>query len=387
MSNQIDLFPNPGLNYMIKERLGAGAWKEAFRAYNPSHGKDMALVYFKDKKEKKEAIREGSKLLALSGEDHKYSGYIAEFHGVIRGQDDRLFFVEELIDQPLDRLGVVQIFSTLTGYARDLCRGLEFLHSNDLVHRDLKLDNCGISFQGRIKIFDLGSVTSENGEVKGTILTRAPELFGSPNVEGVRKSGSNSLKATKAADVWALGATIFALRTGTYPFVLKNEIVERRRIGEQLKEDLLKLNSEADRDVAREKAQSLKDRIDEQVKNRILENNAESELIANIIKNFKGSSQDILKSMLSFNPASRMSAEEYAERWDSIWNSSEKLSSEITLSPAGKLDQILHYANRVFMKEVNITYRQRHRLLEEIDREAKTAYDRTRIKEITRLLS
>ena len=62
----LKMFPNPGFGYTIKERLGAGHWKEAFRAYNPSHGKDVALVFFRDISENREAIREGSKLMSLT---------------------------------------------------------------------------------------------------------------------------------------------------------------------------------------------------------------------------------------------------------------------------------------------------------------------------------
>jgi len=73
--------------------------------------------------------------------------------------------------------------------------------------------NCGIDHFGTAKIFDLGSVTSEGRTIRGTVLSRAPELF------------AQGATCTKASAVWAMGAVLFALRTGgDYPFVTRHEV-------------------------------------------------------------------------------------------------------------------------------------------------------------------
>lgn len=361
------MFPNPGLGYTIKERLGAGNWKEAFRATNPSHGKDVAIVFFRDKNEREEALKEGSKLLRLSLKEHKHSGYIAEFYGANYSPDRHMFFVEELIEIPLDRVGTVKTLSKLANFARDLCRGLDYLHSNGLVHRDLKLDNCGQAFNGRIKIFDLGSVTSEHGEVKGTILTRAPELFASSAKRKRGRGRKAEPDATASADVWALGATIYALRTGTYPFVLQNEIEERRRINEKLKSSLANAADEKTRDMARREAEENKAKIDQSVTDRITSIYAESQLAARIEEHFKGPSAEIVKSMLIFDPQKRKTAGEYAEEWDAIFAAADQLNvKEIGQISTTKYKDITSFAHRIANHEVTITHKQRQRLVEEI---------------------
>lgn len=41
-------------------------------------------------------------------------------------------------------------------WVRDLLRGLQFLHSHQVVHRDLKLDNLLLDESGRLIISDFG---------------------------------------------------------------------------------------------------------------------------------------------------------------------------------------------------------------------------------------
>jgi serine/threonine protein kinase len=143
---------------------------------------------------------------------------VAQLYDAFKGEDGDIYLLEELLYRPLENLAPLTMVDEFYGIARDLCVGLASLHRRGRVHRDLKLDNCGIDYFGTAKIFDLGSVTSEGGTVKGTTLSRAPELF------------ATGAKCTKASDVWAMGAVLFALRTGgDYPFVTRQQAQKRPR--------------------------------------------------------------------------------------------------------------------------------------------------------------
>ena len=143
---------------------------------------------------------------------------MASFYGIQRGEDGKLFIIEELLERSLDRLYPLNDLVMFSRIARDLCRGLTCLHENELIHRDLKLDNCGLDQLQKAKIFDLGSVTSEPGGVEGTILTRALELFDLDNGDelfaGPEIPLSGQQRMMFSSDVWGLGATLFALITG-----------------------------------------------------------------------------------------------------------------------------------------------------------------------------
>ncbi|SOV18981.1 calcium-dependent protein kinase, putative [Plasmodium sp. gorilla clade G2] len=97
---------------------------------------------------------------------------------------------------------------------RQICCALQYLHSNNIIHRDIKAEN--FLFKNKntknIKLIDFGMAKRVNCEY----LT---ELCGSPHYispELIRK------KYTMSSDIWALGVMVFFMLTGKYPFEGKN---------------------------------------------------------------------------------------------------------------------------------------------------------------------
>ncbi|KAJ3401362.1 Serine/threonine-protein kinase 36 [Chytriomyces hyalinus] len=102
-------------------------------------------------------------------------------------------------------------------FARDLAAGLEFLHvKQNMIHRDLKLQNILISSTGVLKICDFGfsHLFEQSGNlaltsVKGTPIYMAPELI-------------QETPYSRLVDIWALGVIIYELSTGLPPFYTTN---------------------------------------------------------------------------------------------------------------------------------------------------------------------
>eukprot|EP01063_Lacrimia_lanifica_P029014 TRINITY_DN4351_c1_g3_i1.p1 TRINITY_DN4351_c1_g3~~TRINITY_DN4351_c1_g3_i1.p1 ORF type:complete len:666 (+),score=62.14 TRINITY_DN4351_c1_g3_i1:112-2109(+) len=92
---------------------------------------------------------------------------------------------------------------------RDALQGLEYLHSQSVVHRDIKPHNLLVAIDGRIKLADFGcckenvAATAET-KVKGTPHYMAPECLAG--------------RVSAASDIWSVGATLVHLMSGKLPW-------------------------------------------------------------------------------------------------------------------------------------------------------------------------
>ncbi|XJO75848.1 hypothetical protein BDV3_006463 [Batrachochytrium dendrobatidis] len=101
-------------------------------------------------------------------------------------------------------------------YACEVLMALEYLHQNNIVYRDLKLDNILLTPAGHIKIADYG-LCKENmpqgvttGTFCGTPEFMAPEIL-------------SEKPYTRAVDWWAFGVLIYEMMLGQSPFKGEDE--------------------------------------------------------------------------------------------------------------------------------------------------------------------
>ncbi|KAH8252648.1 hypothetical protein KR032_001041 [Drosophila birchii] len=109
--------------------------------------------------------------------------------------------------------GVGEVYSKRV--AKQLASAIDYMHSKDIVHRDIKLDNVLIyrsDFQ-RIKLCDFGESFPT-----GTTVERRNEWlpYSPPEVLEIKPEGS--YKADPSHDVWQFGIVIFVCLTGCLPW-------------------------------------------------------------------------------------------------------------------------------------------------------------------------
>jgi serine/threonine protein kinase len=90
----------------------------------------------------------------------------------------------------------------------EIAKGIEYLHHQNIIHRDLKLDNILLDKELNIKITDFG-LSREVGMSSAASFVGTP-AFMSP--EYFRLDGN--LSYGKEVDIWALGCILFTLTTG-----------------------------------------------------------------------------------------------------------------------------------------------------------------------------
>lgn len=107
---------------------------------------------------------------------------------------------------------------------RQVLLGLEYLHSNGILHRDLKADNLLLEMDGTCKILDFGiskksqDIYANNAEMsmQGTVFWMAPEVIDSI-VEDKKQGYSAKI------DIWSLGCVVLEMFAGRRPW--SNEAV------------------------------------------------------------------------------------------------------------------------------------------------------------------
>lgn len=104
-------------------------------------------------------------------------------------------------------------------YTAEILSGLSFLHSMDIVYRDLKPENCLLDATGHVALCDFGlskmnmKADSSTRTFCGTTEYIAPEIL--------MENGY-----TRAVDFWALGVLIFEMTVGWTPFFSEDRVTK-----------------------------------------------------------------------------------------------------------------------------------------------------------------
>ena len=109
-------------------------------------------------------------------------------------------------------------------YVSQACSGIAEAHARGVVHRDLKPSNLFLttdsSARPLVKVLDFGvsKLSPVHGERPDDLaITRTCQVFGSPHFMSPEQMRSTR-DTDQRTDIWSLGATLFVLVTGRYPF-------------------------------------------------------------------------------------------------------------------------------------------------------------------------
>eukprot|EP00179_Madagascaria_erythrocladioides_P003046 CAMPEP_0198327494 /NCGR_PEP_ID=MMETSP1450-20131203/14741_1 /TAXON_ID=753684 ORGANISM="Madagascaria erythrocladiodes, Strain CCMP3234" /NCGR_SAMPLE_ID=MMETSP1450 /ASSEMBLY_ACC=CAM_ASM_001115 /LENGTH=539 /DNA_ID=CAMNT_0044031541 /DNA_START=65 /DNA_END=1681 /DNA_ORIENTATION=- len=165
----------------IEKKIGSGAYGDVYKARY--HGYPVAVKVIKealgDDEAKKEKILEELKLMALLKHPN-----VVLLMGACLTPDSQVSIVTEYCGRGnlKDTLKEVKSLPMRLKLAKDIVAGLNWLHSNNIIHRDLKLANLLVSEDWGIKITDFGlSLHWYEGIVchhfKGNVKYSAPEIL------------------------------------------------------------------------------------------------------------------------------------------------------------------------------------------------------------------
>jgi serine/threonine protein kinase len=211
----------------IERRIGQGTYGTVFRAIQRQNGKFIAVKVIEiDKKEASFQSRLDlldKEISILKRFEHsnivKYLGSEVNLAVDSRKGEVRIH-MEYMAGGSLS--GIVSQYGALTetlirNFARQICKGLRYLHSHGVVHRDLKGANILADGDGNLKLADFGAskhiqglpIISENSEpcksIHGSLYWMAPEIM-------------KRERYGRKVDIWSFGCVILEMATGTHPW-------------------------------------------------------------------------------------------------------------------------------------------------------------------------
>ncbi|XP_051997475.1 mitogen-activated protein kinase kinase kinase 2-like [Xyrauchen texanus] len=212
--------PRAPTNWRLGKHLGQGAFGRVFLCYDADTGRELAVKQVQFDPDSPETSKEVSALeCEIQLLKNLFHERIVQYYGCLRDTHERTLsiFMEYMpggsIKDQLKSYGALTENVTRK-YTRQILEGVCYLHSNMIVHRDIKGANILRDSAGNVKLGDFGAsrrlqtiCLSGTGikSVTGTPYWMSPEVISG---EGYGRK----------ADIWSIGCTVVEMLTQRPPW-------------------------------------------------------------------------------------------------------------------------------------------------------------------------
>ncbi|EFA78543.1 protein kinase 3 [Heterostelium album PN500] len=212
-------------DFELLKVLGVGSFGRVFLVRKKDNQRlyAMKVLNKKEMMKKKQIAHTNTEKMVLSTMDHPF---IVRLHFAFQN-DEYLFMCMDYIPggELFHHLQKAGRFPEELAkfYIAEVITSLDYLHSNNIIYRDIKPENILLDADGHIKLTDFGlsksGITSVVGGKTGdgqfaTTFCGTPEYLAPEIITGAGHG--------KAADWWSVGILLFEMLTGRSPFLASN---------------------------------------------------------------------------------------------------------------------------------------------------------------------
>lgn len=200
--------------YRIEKHIGQGGMGKVYVASDERFNSTVAIkeTVFEDKNLRKAFEREARLLNSLKHQAlPRVSDHFTEGDGQFLVME---FIAGEDLAEMMERNGEAFPLEDVLNWAKQLSDALHYLHTQDIIHRDIKPQNLKLTPKGQIVLLDFG--LAKGSPTDAPQQTAAKSIFGYSrsyaSLEQIQGTGTEP-----RSDLYSLGATLYHLLTGIPP--------------------------------------------------------------------------------------------------------------------------------------------------------------------------
>lgn len=207
-------------DYRVVDFIGQGGMGEVYHFFHEKLNRSVAVKVLGsngglDASSKQRFLNEARLQSSLQHPN------IATFYDFQEVGKELLIFMELVDGETLEDLAERRFYSIEESLKvfESIVGAIGYVHSNGILHRDIKAENVKVNSSGQAKLLDFGIAKDTNSQA----LTRVGGVIGTPKY--LAPEQFDGKPASIQTDIWSLGILLYKMLTGKTPF--EGEILEQ----------------------------------------------------------------------------------------------------------------------------------------------------------------